>query len=176
MWIPDKEKLVKVLLHAHGEDVETPWAEDLGPHPNRPGARLVRLGNVPYLHAKPTYEDVIAVEYDDEYGRLAWNSDGVPFSEIGTRIHEDGGRWAMIVDYELCRDAGDDLQAAFRQLDLAGFAADIMIEGAFVRGDKRGGRAYLAVPAHLDVPAVLRILDDAQLPLELTLVHPKDDD
>jgi hypothetical protein len=119
---------------------------------------------------------VIAVEHDDKFGRLAWDSQGVPFSEIGTRIHEDGGRWAMIVDYRLRRDTTDELQAAFRQLDLAGEAADIMVEGAFVRQDRQGGRAYLAVPTHLDVPTVLRILDDAQLPLELTLVHPLDND
>lgn len=176
MWTPDKAKLVKVLLHSRGEDVETPWAEDLGLDPTRPGRRLVRLGNVPFLHAKPTYEDVISVEYDDELGHLAWNRQDVPFSEIGTQIDEDAGRWAMIIDYQLRRDSSDDLQAAFRRLDLAGESADIMVEGAFVRKDKRGGRAYLAVPARFDVSTVLRMLDNAQLPLELTLVHPRDDD
>lgn len=115
------------------------------------------------------------MEFDHEYGRLAWDSQGVPFSEIGTRIHQDGGPWAMIIDYRLRSDTSDDLQVAFRRLDLAGEAANVMVEGAFVRKDKLGGRTYLAVPAHFDVPTALRILDDAQLPLELTLVHPTDE-
>ena len=68
-----------------------------------------------------------------------------------------------------------DLQAAFGQLDFVGKTADIVVEGAYVRQDQRGGRAYLAVPAHLDVPFVLRFLNEAHLPLDLTLVHPTDD-
>ena len=37
MWHPDKSKLLKVRLQARGEDVETPWAEDLGPTHGRRG-------------------------------------------------------------------------------------------------------------------------------------------
>lgn len=51
MWLPDKTNLVKVRLHEQGEDVETVWAEDLGASEGSPGSRLVRLGNVPFLHA-----------------------------------------------------------------------------------------------------------------------------
>ena len=68
MWLPDSSKLVKVRLHNQGEDVETLWAEGLGPAGEGLPARRVRLGNVPFLHAKPTYEDVIDVQHpvDDE--------------------------------------------------------------------------------------------------------------
>lgn len=66
---------------------------------DRSGARRVRIGNVPFLHAKP-YEDVIVVEPDPDDGMLTWDSHGVSV-RLGTRIEEDGGRWAMIVDYEL---------------------------------------------------------------------------
>jgi hypothetical protein len=61
MWVPDKTKLVKVCLHSRGKDVETPWAEDLGELPGRRGVHRVRLGNVPFFHAKPTYGDVLVV-------------------------------------------------------------------------------------------------------------------
>lgn len=176
MWTPEKAKLVKVLLHAQGEDPETPWAEDLGPDPSRPSARLVRLANVPFLHAKPTYGDVISVEYDDEYGRHAWDSQGVPWSQIHTRIHEDGGRWAMIIDYHPAGAAGVNLQEAYSRLYVAAEAADIAVEGAYVREEERRGRAYLAVPGHLDVEQVLQILADAQHPLDLTLVHPAEEE
>ena len=91
VWVPDKNKLVKVCLHSRGEDVETPWAEDLGEAPGRPGARLVRVGNVPFFHAKPTYGDVLVVEYDPTYNKLTWDSGGLPYERILERIAEDGG-------------------------------------------------------------------------------------
>jgi hypothetical protein len=75
MWVPDASKVVKVCLHSQGAYVETPWAEDLGVAPGPPGARLVRLGNVPFLRPKPTYGDVLVVEPDANYGnRLTWNA------------------------------------------------------------------------------------------------------
>lgn len=77
MWRPNETKLIKVLLHDNGEDVETPWAEDLGGHPANPRTRLARLANVPFLHAKPTYEDVIVVENDNAYG-WSWNCNATP--------------------------------------------------------------------------------------------------
>jgi hypothetical protein len=174
MWIPDKDKLVKIRLHAEGEDVETPWAEDLGPADGRPGSRLVRLGNIPFLHAKPTYGDVIVVERDDD-GRLGWNSGGLPFEEIGQRIAHDGGRWAMILDYALVPGA-KDTKAAFRALDDVAHEADIAVEGCYEPRDGSPGRAYLAPPREMDVDAALAILRDADLPLVLTLVHPVDED
>lgn len=128
MWIPSKDKLRKVRLQSQGEDVETPWAEDLGPVGGHPGARRVRIGNVPFLHAKPTYGDVLVVVPDPDDGMLTWDSNGVPFDELSTRIEEDDGRWAMILDYELTADA-KDATTAFQALDLAGKRADIAVEG-----------------------------------------------
>ena len=51
-------KAIKVCLTNRGEDQETPWAHDLGPAPGPKGSRKVRLVNVPFLHAKPTWGDV----------------------------------------------------------------------------------------------------------------------
>ena len=85
MWIPSKDKLRKVRLQSQGEDVETPWAEDLGPVGGHPGARRVRIGNVPFLHAKPTYGDVLVVVPDPDDGMLTWDSNGVPFDELSVK-------------------------------------------------------------------------------------------
>jgi hypothetical protein len=175
MWTPNPERLVKVLLHSRGEDVETPWAEDLGADPRRPWMRLVRLGNVPFLHAKPTYGDVIAAERD-ESGTWSWDSRGRPYQEIVDHLLvEDSGRWSMIVDYTLTANASCELTAAFRQLDRLGDASEIAVEGCYASGDGRGGRAYLAVPRTLGVEAVLQLLVGARLPLTFALIHPRDD-
>ena len=174
MWVPDKSKLVKVRLHNQGEDVETAWAEDLGPIDQTSRTRRVRLGNVPFLHAKPTYGDVIEVRPDDGDGMLDWDSEGVAFEHIGRRIHHDGGRWAMIIDYSL--SSGSDLNATFRALDVAGEKADISVEGAFVEKDGRSGRAYLAVPRSQSVADVLGWLRSPDVALAVTLVHPRDDE
>src|SRR5205085_12393659 len=58
-----KPKTIKVCLTNRGEDSETPWAHDLGA---APGGRKVRLVNVPFLHAKPTWGDVIVVAPNSE--------------------------------------------------------------------------------------------------------------
>jgi hypothetical protein len=170
MWVPDQDKRIKVRMQSHGEDIETPWAEDLGEVDGRPGARRVRLGNVPYLYAKPTYGDVIIVAPDEQDGVLTWE-DGA-----GDRpdIDEDGGRWAMIVEYRLAPGA-DDVDAAFRALDVAGEKADVMVEGAWTPRDGEPGRAYLAVPASMDVKAVLAKLKEAGVPLVFEVVHPVHD-
>ena len=76
MWLPDKSKLVKIRLHNQGEDVETAWAEDLGLASRGKVTRRVRLGNVPFLHAKPTYGDVIEVQPDEKDGMLDWDRAG----------------------------------------------------------------------------------------------------
>ncbi|HEY2031456.1 MAG TPA: hypothetical protein VGH20_19830 [Myxococcales bacterium] len=119
VWLPDKNKLVKVCLHTRGADVETPWAEDLGAVPGQPGARRVRLGNVPFLHSKPTYEDVIVAVLDPVRRMLMWDSDDVPYDRISERIAEDGGRYAVIIDYKLVPPLTDAL-TGFKLLDLAG--------------------------------------------------------
>ncbi len=172
VWRPNHAKLIKIRLHSKGLDVETSWAEDCGPAPGRAGARYVRLGNVPFLHAKPTYGDVIVVSPDEDR-MLSWDSEGVPYQLIRDRIIEDGGRWAMILEYELLDPAGDD-QEAFSALDVAAETKDIAVEGCF--GPKRGrpGRAYLAIPANLGVEQVLTFLKNHKLPMSLRLVHPRD--
>lgn len=175
MWLPDETRLVKVRLHNQGEDGETAWAEDLGPLEGSESMRLVRLGNVPFLHAKPTYEDVIAVAPDADDGMLTWDAAGVAFKEIGTRIQCDEGRWAAIIDYRP-RPPDDDFDATFKALDIAGEKVDIAVEGAFVRQDRQSARAYLAVPASMTLQDVLGWLRSNADTLEFTLVHPAGDE
>ena len=174
MWVPDKARLVKVRLHNRGEDVETPWAEDLGPLEGAQSGRLVRVGNVPFLHAKPTYGDVIAVVADPSDGVLEWDAAGIAFKDIGTRIAHDDGRWVAIIDYSP-RPPGKDLDPVFKALDIAGEKIDVAVEGAFVRHDARTARAYLAVPGSMTLQDVLDWLRSDVNELEFTLVHPVDD-
>jgi hypothetical protein len=171
VWVPDKSKLVKVCLHSRGDDVETPWAEDLGEAPGRPGARLVRLGNVPFFHAKPTYEDVLVVEYDPTYNKLTWDSGGLPYERILECIAEDCGRYAVIIDYDLVPPT-TDAQPAFKLLDVAGEKMNMVVEGMRGPEDGRPGRAYLAVPYDIAPILVMAYLDEQKLPMRLTLVHP----
>ena len=170
VWVPDKKKLVKICLHSQGKDVETAWAEDLGEATVSPGARFVRLGNVPFLYAKPTYGDVLVVVPDPVYNKLTWNSEGLPFE----RIVDDGGRYAVILDYELV-PRGSDPQPAFSALDVAGENANVSVEGCYGPTAERPGRVYLAVPYAMTTAALLAYFDDQNLPLSLTLVHPVGD-
>lgn len=153
---------LKVLLHNQGEDAETPWAEDLGPHPAKAGARLVRLVNVPFLHAKPTFGDVLVVEPDAE-GMLAWDRQGVPWDDLDSRIEGDGGRWVMIIDYEApSRELASDLA---RWLD----EQDYICEGP------GPGRLYLALPAASEVGPTFASVAANPFGVAVTLVHPVDD-
>jgi hypothetical protein len=164
-----KLKTIKVCLTNRGEDSETPWAEDLGPAPGRSGSRKVRLVNVPFLHAKPTWGDVIAVAPVED-GLPTWDRDGVAWNHVGAKIVEDGGRWAMIVDYAPHADTTADV--AYRALAVAAEEVDIVCEGAW--GPERGkpGRAYLAVRNAASDRDVMGDLRAAELPCELTQIHP----
>src|SRR5262249_17852388 len=147
-------------------DIETPWAHDLGPAPGPKGSRKARLVNVPFLHAKPTCGDVVAVAPND--GVLTWDREGVEWAQIGTRILDDGGRWAMIVDY-----TPHDGAPAYPELAQACAELDIVCEGAIASREGRPGRAFLAVgPGHTDI-AVMTNLRAARLPCDLVQIHPK---
>jgi hypothetical protein len=105
---------IKVVLVNDGDDVETPWAVDLGPADGAPkGSRRVRLNNVPFLHAKPTWGDIIVVTPNAD-GRLEWNGNGASYSDVENLIEEDGGRYTVIVDY--MPHAGTSADAAWRAL------------------------------------------------------------
>jgi hypothetical protein len=157
-------KPIKICLTNQGEDQETPWAHDLGP---APGGRKVRLVNVPFMHAKPTWGDVIIVKPVED-GLPTWDRGGVPWSKLDTRIVEDGGRWAMIVDYRPAK-SGD---AAFKAIAHACAELDIVCEGAW--GPKNGdaGRTYLAVKHGTSDTAVMNHLRRAELPCTLQQIHP----
>ena len=170
-----KPKPIKVCLTNQGVDTETPWAEDLGPAPGHPaGSRKVRLINVPFRHAKPTWGDTVVVT-PIEQGFPTWDRGGVPWAEIGTRIADDGGRWAMIVDYAPHPDAAN----AFDALVRACAEHEVVCEGAWAPcastdagGDGVAGRAYLAVRVELSDVELMRHLRAAALPCELVQVHP----
>ncbi len=149
VWLPDESRLVKVRLQSNGEDVEMAWAEDCGSAPGHEDGRHVRLGNVPFLHAKPTYGDLILATPDPNDGMLMWDDGKLQYERIGEKIIEDGGRWAMILDYELLDPTGD-AQEAFSALDCAGEKYNVAVEGFYGPRDDRPGRAYLAVPQELE--------------------------
>lgn len=163
-----------------GEDLETPWAVDLGPAHGAPaGSRRVRLVNVPFLHSKPTWGDVI-VASPGEDGRLMWDAGGASYAEIQSRIEEDGGRYAVIVDF--MPHAETTAEVAWRALtrvfepegaDLSD--ADGVCECALAPRASRPGRGYLAIKYGLTPAQVMERLRAASLPCEVTLVHPVDE-
>ena len=162
-------ELIKVCLTNRGEDAETPWAEDLGPAPGPRGSRKARLVNVPFLHAKPTYGDVVIVSPVED-GMLTWDRDGVAWSNVGTRIAEDGGRWAMIIDYAPAKDASSD--QAFQALSKLCDEMHVVCEGAWGPDGEQPGRAYLAVDISLTAAGVMTALEAAGLPAHITQIHP----
>lgn len=169
-----KRNLIKVRLLFDGEDTETPWAEDLGPVRGAgPGARRVRLANVPFLHAKPTWGDVIIVEPDPDDGVLTWDCRGVQWERVGTRIERDSGRWAMVLDYRPLE--GAELSRDFDLLCKSAEEIDVIPEGCLDATNTRPGRLYLAVPDTLGIVEVLDHLYARNLPLTLKLIHPLDD-
>lgn len=148
--------LIKVCLTNKGEDTETPWAADLGPA-GADGSRRVKLVNVPFMHAKPTWGDTIIVRPVRNDGPPTWDRDGVPWKQIATKIVEDGGRWAMIIDYLPAASADDAFAALARACD----EAKIVCEGAWAPRDPDPGRVYLAVQKDLTAEQVMTILLDA---------------
>lgn len=162
-----KPKPIKVCLINNGAARETPWAQDLGPAPGPKGSRKVRLINVPFFHAKPTWGDVIVVSPVD--GVPTWDRGGASFDAIGSRIVEDGGRWAMIVDYAP-RSSKGDVNGALAE---ACAELDIVCERAWAPDATRAGRAFLAVGNALTDAVVMSKLRAAKLPCELIQIHPK---
>jgi hypothetical protein len=166
----DEEKaparsFVKVFLHDRGLDLESAWCEPAG---SDGGLALFRLVNVPFLHAKPTFGDVIAARRDGEYANhWTWNRDGVDFARIGERLHEDGGRYALVVDYEMSATADFDVLSRALRSD-----HDIVPEGCFGPRGRRPGRLYLAAPRDRDPAAVMAALAGAGEGFRFTLVHP----
>jgi hypothetical protein len=174
MTPPDRERLLKVRLHSQELDSEWCWAEDCGPAPGPDGARYVRLANVPFLHPKPTWGDVIVVTLDQD-GLPAWDREGASGAEIDDLLIEDGGRWSLFVDFELLDPRGD-VEKAFQALHAAGEERDIAVEGLVAPRDGHPGKAILAVPGSMDVDDVMAYLEARELPLSLTVVEPREED
>lgn len=166
-----RQSPIKVTLTNRGKDTETPWAEDLGPAPFAgKTSRLVRLVNVPFLHAKPTWGDTIVVTPDSD-GVLTWDRRGLAFTKVDSLIHEDGDRWAMIVDYAPHPDS-DDADRVFSLLARACAEHDVVCEGAWGPRNDEPGRAYLAVKNELSDADLMKRLRGGDLPCELIQIHP----
>ena len=163
-------KLIKICLTNQGEDTETPWAHDLGPAQGPSGSRKVKLVNVPFMHAKPTWGDTIVVSPVPE-GFPTWDRGGIKWNQISSRIVEDGGRWAMIVDY--APHDGVSATDAVAALAKACDVERLVCEGAWGPREADPGRVYLAVPKELAAEAVMERLVGASLPLRLIQVHPE---
>jgi hypothetical protein len=142
-------RTIKVCL-----DRETPWACDLGPAPGPKGSRRVRLVNVPFMHVKPTWGDVVIVS--PIAGVLTWDH----------KIHEDSGRWTMVIEYAP-RGAADECMDAL--VDACG-EIDVVCENAWEPAGSRSGRAYLAVGSGVSAASVMRQL--AHVPAALAQLYP----
>ena len=158
-------KTIKVCLTNGGDDHETPWAHDLGPAAGPKGSRKVRLVNVPFLHAKPTWGDVIVVT--PRRGVPTWDRSGA--------ILEDGGRWAMILEYapQDAEDGEDDEDPCFDALTRACADLEIVCECSFSPKGRPRGRAYLAVKQAMSARTVMRHLASAALACRITQLFPK---
>lgn len=163
---PGASEPIKILLHDNGEDVETPWALRV---PAPPGRILVRLDNIPFLHAKPTYGDVIEVlQAEDQPGRLSWNAAGRSYDEICASLVEDGGRYAVIVDYTC-----DDVSRFATMTSWAKREGDLECEGSKGPRNDRPGRLYIAARYVVATDAVMRFLAGNSLGFRFELVHPR---
>ena len=161
----DKTSLVKVFLHDRGDDVESAWCQPAG---EERGASLFRLVNVPFLHAKPTYGDVIAAFRDDRFdGNWAWDREGVPYARVGQRLHTDGERYALIVDYTMRTDADFGALVAALERQHA-----IVAEGCFGPRGEDPGRLYLAAPRTLPPSVVMAAAEKLGRGFRFELVHP----
>lgn len=163
---PSSPDRVKILLHNDGEDVETPWAT---PVPSPQGRVLVRLDNIPFLHAKPTYGDVIEVRRtEDQPDRLSWNAAGRSYDEICAALIEDGGRFAVIVDYA-CDDASQfAAMAAWAKRE-----GDLECEGLRGPRDGRPGRLYIAARYASGTDLIMRFLAGNPCGFRFELIHPR---
>ncbi|MGZ3407264.1 MAG: hypothetical protein ACXVAN_12520, partial [Polyangia bacterium] len=159
----DKTSLVKVFLHDRGQDVESAWCQ---PVADKGGTALFRLVNVPFLHEKPTFGDVIpAVRAED--GNWEWDRGGASDKRVGERLHSDGGRYALIVDYTMRTDA--DFGALINALEKK---HDVIGEGCFGPRGEEPGRLYLAAPRTMDAAAVMEAVTRLGRGFRFVLVHP----
>ncbi len=155
----------KVFLHDDGEDLESCWAEPLGT--SKQGRTLVRLANIPFLHARPTYGDIIEVARDPSYaGNFAWDRGGLPLANVGERIHRNGGRYVAIIDY--LQSDGADFNVLTQWLK----EQDVVGEGYFGQEGARPGRLYLAVPDSSEIEDILAAMEDEFGNFTFTRVHP----
>ncbi len=156
---PTGPAIVKVILHARGELVETALCEAYGFDRGRP---LFRLESVPFLHARPTHGDVIAARTDDAYGgNWAWDRDREP-------IRQDGGRYTLVVDYHTSDDEAD-FDRLCRRLRAE---HDLVAELGYEPQGKKPGRFYLAAPRKVTPSAVLVALDQAAKGFRIEAVRP----
>ena len=123
-----------------------------------------------WLLTRLTVFQAVIIVSPVEDGFPTWDRGGVAWSQLGTRILVDGGRWTMIVDYRPAR--GTTGGAAFDALARACAELDIVCEGAWGPQSGDAGRSYLAVKTGTSDTAVMNHLRRADLPCALTQIHP----
>jgi hypothetical protein len=150
--------VVKVVLHDRGDRVETARCQPVG---FEDGRALFRVDSIPFLHAKPTYDDVIVARGDDTYaGNWTWNG-------AAGRIHKDGGRYALLVEYHAAAEADFPRLTQLLRRD-----HDIVVEIGYPPHGKKAGRLYIAAPRRMGTSEVLRALGSAGEGFRIDVVRP----
>src|SRR6185503_6020469 len=105
---------------------------------------------------------------DDRFdGNWAWDREGVPYARVGQRLHTDGERYALIVDYSMRTDADFGALVAALERQHA-----IVAEGCFGPRGEDPGRLYLAAPRSLPPSAVMAAAEKLGRGFRFELVHP----
>jgi hypothetical protein len=137
--------LTRVFMHHRYQNVEALRAEACGQMDER---RLFRVASIPLQYSKPTYGDIIAAGRDPQFdGHWAWECPA-PSGALPKHLHEDGGRYTMVVDF-----VPDPANAA-AQPRLPG-ALNIIAMPAREPDADHPGQVYLAVPGFLPPDLVL---------------------
>ena len=129
--------------------------------------RAIPAGERSFLHEKPTFGDVIPAMRGED-GSWEWDRGGVSAKRVGERLHADGGRYALIVDYTMRTDA--DFGAMVSALEKK---HDIIAEGCFGPRGEEPGRLYLAAPRALDPAAVMEAVTRIGRGFRFVLAHPR---
>lgn len=137
--------LLQILLHNDGEDAETVWTEVISEQGD--GSKLVRLLNIPIVHAVPTYGDTFQVTPNADDDWLERNMSGVTGLNTAEYIHEPGGFQTMVVSY-VCDDP----------TQLKSVCKWINQEHGFMPQPSLPGKLHLAVPSDSRPADVMSIL------------------
>jgi hypothetical protein len=158
-------KHVRVFLHYDYDDVETVPCEVVQ---RGRGFVDVKVLAIPFLHATPTYGDVVRAKKDPEFeGNLAWAS-----TRRGGARDEDlveaGGYYALIARLRRRPDVPAPADPLWFPRDFGIFSSV-----ATSWKDREWGRIYFAAPKKIQPRDVLDMLEARHPNFDWQLVHPK---